>query len=37
MIINAGIKTVYYKDGYDDFLGLDMFEKAKVELIHLGT
>ena len=37
MIINAGIKTVYYKDGYNDSLTLDMFEKAKVELIRLET
>ena len=35
MIINAGIKTVYYKDGYDDPLTLDMFDKAKVELVRL--
>ena len=35
MIINAGIKTVYYKDGYNDPLTLDMFEKARVELIRL--
>ncbi|RLC21886.1 MAG: cytidine deaminase [Deltaproteobacteria bacterium] len=35
MIINAGIKTVYYKDRYDDFLTLDMFDNAKVELIRL--
>ena len=37
MIINAGIKTVYYKDGYDDPLTLDMFDKAEVELIRLET
>ena len=36
MIINAGIKKVYYKDGYDDPLGLEMFDQAKVELIQLG-
>ncbi len=35
MIINAGIKTVYYKDGYDDTLTLDMFDHAKVELIQI--
>ncbi len=35
MIINAGIKTVYYKDVYDDFLTLDMFDNAKVDLIRL--
>lgn len=37
MIINAGIKTVYYKDGYDDPLTLDMFDKAKVKLVRLET
>ncbi|MCK5836183.1 MAG: cytidine/deoxycytidylate deaminase family protein [Desulfobacula sp.] len=36
MIINAGIKKVYYRDGYDDALGLEMFDQAKVELIQLG-
>lgn len=35
MIINAGIKTVYYKDGYDDRLTLDMFNDAEVELVRL--
>jgi dCMP deaminase len=37
MTINAGIKTVYYKDGYDDQLTLDMFDKAKVRLARLET
>ncbi len=35
MIINAGIQIVYYKDGYDDSLSLQMFNDAKVELIQL--
>ena len=35
MIINAGIKTVYFKDGYDDPLSLEMFDQAKVELVQL--
>ncbi|NOX35245.1 MAG: dCMP deaminase family protein [Deltaproteobacteria bacterium] len=35
MIINAGIRIVYYKDGYDDPLALDMFDKARVELVRL--
>ncbi len=35
MIINAGIKTVYYKDGYDDTLTLEMFDQAKVKLIQI--
>lgn len=35
MIINAGIKTVYFKEGYDDPLSLEMFDQAKVELVQL--
>lgn len=35
MIINAGIKAVYYRDGYDDPLALDMFNAAGVELVRL--
>lgn len=37
MIINAGIEKVFYRDGYDDPLALDMFDKAKVKLIQLET
>ena len=35
MIINAGIKKVYFKQGYDDPLSLEMFAQAGVELIRL--
>ncbi len=35
MIINAGIKKVYYREGYDDPMTLDMFDQANVELVHL--
>jgi dCMP deaminase len=35
MIINAGIKTIYYRDGYDDPLALEMFDQAKVNLVRL--
>ncbi|MCP3942259.1 MAG: cytidine deaminase [Desulfobacteraceae bacterium] len=35
MIINAGIKAVYFKDGYDDPLSLEMFDQAKVDLVSL--
>ncbi|MCG8551298.1 MAG: cytidine/deoxycytidylate deaminase family protein [Desulfobacterales bacterium] len=35
MIINAGIKKVYFKAGYDDPLSLEMFAQAHVELIRL--
>lgn len=35
MLINAGIKEVYYRDGYDDPLALDMFDRAGVVLTKL--
>jgi len=35
MIINAGIEKVYFKEGYDDPLSLEMFAQAGVELIRL--
>jgi len=37
MIINAGIKKIYYDAGYDDPLSDKMFEEAdlKVERLHL--
>ncbi len=34
MIINAGIKTIYFKDSYNDPLAMEMFEQAGVVLIH---
>ena len=37
MIINAGIVRVYYKEGYDDPLSLEMFDQAGVELIRIGV
>ncbi len=37
MIINAGIVRVYYKEGYDDPLSLEMFDQAGVELIWIGA
>ncbi|MDY6825057.1 MAG: cytidine/deoxycytidylate deaminase family protein [Thermodesulfobacteriota bacterium] len=36
MIINAGIKTIYYKDGYADEMSRTMLDEAGVELIQLG-
>lgn len=36
MIINAGIRAVYYQDGYDDPMTVQMFDQAGVELIKLG-
>ena len=35
MLINAGIKKIYYKDGYPDNLSEDMLNEAKIELIKL--
>ena len=36
MIINAGIKKIYYKDGYPDKLSKEMFNEANIELIKVG-
>ncbi len=36
MIINAGIRRVYYTEGYPDELSLGMFDEAGIELIKLG-
>ena len=35
MIINAGIKIVYFREGYHDSLSLEMFDQAKVDLVQL--
>ncbi len=35
MIINTGIEKVYYTDGYDDPLALEMMEQAGLALIRL--
>jgi len=35
MVINAGIRRVYYTEGYADELSLGMFKEAGVELIPL--
>ncbi len=37
IIINAGIKTIYYSHKYNDLLSLDMFDKAKVKLVCLNS
>jgi len=37
MIINAGIKTIYYSDGYDDPLADKMFKEAGMEIVRLVT
>ena len=35
MIINAGIKKIYYAEGYDDPLSDQMFEEAGLEIVRL--
>jgi dCMP deaminase len=35
MIINAGIKTIFYEEGYADDLSRDMLAEANVDLIKL--
>ncbi|MBU4318508.1 MAG: cytidine/deoxycytidylate deaminase family protein [Proteobacteria bacterium] len=37
MIINAGIKTIFYEAGYADDLSKDMLTEANVDLIRLET
>lgn len=37
MIINAGIKKIYYKSGYADPLSRDMLQEAGVEIIKLDS
>jgi dCMP deaminase len=35
MLINAGIEEIYFRDGYDDPLALDMFDRAGVTLTKI--
>jgi len=35
MIINAGIKKIYYQEGYADELSKEMLAEAKIEVIQL--
>ena len=35
MIINAGIRTIYYKEGYADPMSKELLEEAKVEVVKL--
>ena len=35
MIINAGLKTVYYKDGYADDLSKQMLADTDIRLVHM--
>ena len=34
MIVNAGIKRIYYQSGYADPMSMDMLNAAKIEIIH---
>jgi dCMP deaminase len=36
MIINAGIKKIYYQSGYADAISEDMLQEASVEIIKVG-
>ncbi len=36
MLINAGIKKIYYRSGYADELSRDLLEEAGIELIQLA-
>jgi len=33
MIINAGIKKIYYRDGYEDLMSTEMLAEAGIEVI----
>lgn len=35
MIINAGINTIYFRDGYPDDLSLEMLKEADINLVRL--
>jgi dCMP deaminase len=37
MIINAGIKTIYYVEGYADSISEDMLKEADIQLIRLDN
>lgn len=37
MIINAGIKKIYYQEGYADELSKDMLAEAEIEVIQLES
>jgi len=37
MIINAGIRTIYYRSGYADELGSEMLRSADIDIIQLNT
>jgi dCMP deaminase len=37
MIINAGIKKIYYQAGYADELSIDLLKEAPIEVVHLAS
>lgn len=36
MLINSGIKRIFYIEGYADSLADEMLNKSEIELIHIG-
>ncbi|MCU0539990.1 MAG: cytidine/deoxycytidylate deaminase family protein [Desulfobacterales bacterium] len=36
MIINAGIKRIYYREGYADALARDMLAEARIDMIRIA-
>jgi dCMP deaminase len=36
MIINAGLKKIYYKDGYADQMSTEMLSEAGIEVIRFN-
>ena len=36
MLINAGIKRIFYQEGYADDLAREMLDQSDIQLIHMG-
>jgi dCMP deaminase len=36
MLINAGVQSIYYREGYDDPLADDMLEEAGIEIVRFA-
>lgn len=37
MIINAGIKNIYYQDGYTDSMSLEMLKEAGIQTVKINS
>lgn len=37
MLINAGIHTIYYSEGYADDMSMDMLKEAEMKLVRFGA